>query len=294
MRWEGGKPPPQNRPCAFPSSHRPPLSDKQIKQLFYAWPERLAEVVAAVEHLRNRWPAAEVRAQVAARAAELQQQEPQLPDIANNLNDKTTWTISRTAEWVPTRSIVSTVDEVWGEFDRSEIARRSRWIPDKATELLAATELPPFLARHFGDPDRLVDLQRIPGPAGPLYVLGSGGSHRVHLSRILGLPWLFATTTLIPPPRKVEITHVAWDECAETTRLWQGLLDSGVVHGQLIGSDLLTTLQLDYVPAPWLLLPAELATSYNQRATSYSILARSEPSACLPPPSKTPMPGGTG
>jgi hypothetical protein len=236
VRWEGGKPPPQNRPCAFRPASWPNLSNEQIKQLLYARPERLAEVVTKVEILRNQWPAADVPAQVAARADELQQQEPQLPNI-NELADETPWTISSTAEWVPTRSIVSTADEVWGEFDRSEVERCSRWIPDKATELLAATELPRFLALHFGDPDGLVELQRIPGPAGPLYVRGCGGSHRVHLSRILGLPWLFAATTLVPPPRKVEVTDVAhdWDECAETARLWHGLLDSGVVHGQLTG-----------------------------------------------------------
>jgi hypothetical protein len=65
----------------------------------------------------------------------------------------------------------------------------------------------------------------------------------------------------------VEVIDVAHgrDECAETARSWQGLIDNGVVHGQVIGSDLSMTLQLDYVPALWLLLPAELATSYNHR-----------------------------
>ncbi|MGH3773962.1 MAG: hypothetical protein ACRDRW_21660 [Pseudonocardiaceae bacterium] len=265
VRWEGGMPPSQDRLCEFSPDYLLNLNNERIEQLFYARPERLVEVTTAVEALRNRWSAGAVPAQVAARASQLQQQEPQLSCIAQNFWHETTWTISTTAEWVPTRSIVSTPDGVWGEFDRSEDNRCSRWIPDRAAELRTATDLPWFLAPSFDAPYNLVKLHRLPGPAGPLYVLGNDGSHRTHLSRILGLPWLFATT-LIPPPRKVEVSHVAFgqDECKETTRLWQGLLDSGVVHGQLIGSDL-STLQLDYVPAPWLLLPAELATSYNQR-----------------------------
>lgn len=120
-----------------------------------------------------------------------------------------------------------------------------------ASAALASRLAIEFLVYH-GHRQTLVKLHRLPGPAEPLYVLGNGGSHRTHLSRILGLPWLFAATTLIPPPRKVEVFHVAsgQDEREETTRLWQGLLDSGVAHGQLIGSDHSATLQLDYVPAP--------------------------------------------
>jgi hypothetical protein len=274
VRWEGRKPLPQNLLCeGHPSNlgdwpHR--CGDEQVKRLFYARSERLAEVVAAVEVLRNRWSDTEVPAQIAARAAELQQQEPPLPNIPDELipNGNAIWATSSTAEWVPTRSIVRGASgEGWGEFDPSEIESR-------ATKLLVAADinLPEYLARYFagvGGKVLPVPLLRIPGPAGPLYLGNTGGRHRIHQFRILGLPWLFAATTLIPLPRKVKINDVAhdWDVCEETVRLWQGLVDSEVVRGRLNRPSrlLATTLQLDYAPALWLLLPAELATCYNQR-----------------------------
>jgi hypothetical protein len=271
VSWCGGQPAPPEKLC---SSERalPELSLEHAMERFWADRDRLGEVLAALEELRGSCPAPEIPDLVAARAAELQRREPQLPDIAREMHEQRgSWSMTMAAEWVRTQAVVNTADPVWGEFDRFEIERTARWVPDKTRELLRVPDLAPFLAQHFvgrydGAP---VQLLRIPGPAGPLYVLGSGGSHRTHLSRILGLSWLFAETTLVSVPRRVHSVHVTPEggpeACRATVRLWQGCLDRQIITGRLEGQDWIVDLRLDQALAPWVVLPAELAVAYNQR-----------------------------
>src|SRR5690606_41772196 len=74
----------------------------------------------------------------------------------------------------------------------------------------AYAAVPDSLARHFGahGDEGAVQLLRIPGPAGPLYA-APAPSQRVHLCRILDLPWMFAVTASMALPRRVETTAVA-------------------------------------------------------------------------------------
>lgn len=278
-KWWGGGPPPSDlqQLCAYEPSALPHISVEHAEKHFWAEPDRLAEVVAVLQDLRQSWSIAQVPGMVTGRIIELQDREPQLPDVVGAFAEPgVDWSKTMAAEWVPTRNVVRTADEVWGEFARGEVERQAQWVPDRARELLAVppANLPQFLATHFvgSYQGATVQLQRIPGPAGPLYVLGYGGSHRTHLSRILGLPWLFAVTTLVPMPRHVQNTTVTPSEggpeaCLETAALWQGLLDHNVIRGRLITHhpEWVVELRLDHAPAPWVLLPAEPATAYNQR-----------------------------
>jgi hypothetical protein len=55
--------------------------------------------------------------------------------------------------------------------------------------------------------------------------------------------------------------------CRETAALWRGLLARGIVRGELIPrySDWVVEFRIEYALAPWMLLPADRATAYNQR-----------------------------
>lgn len=277
ITWLGAPPAPTSRSCAITPDVLPSITEDKATAAFWAQPDRLAEIVAAIDSLRRSCPPARIRDEVAARAARLHAEEPQLPDVVTDLiATGDPWACTTAAEWVRTQAVVRTADEVWGEFDRDEPERQARWIPDRTTELLAVryADVPAFLARHFAahSESEAVQLLRVPGPAGPLYALGTGGSHRVHLCRILGLPWMFAVTTMVSLPRRIETTAVTPNEhgpegCRATAELWRGLLDRGIVSGELIPrySDWVVELRLGYAPAPWMLLPADLATQYNQR-----------------------------
>jgi hypothetical protein len=275
ISWQDLRPGPISRLCSLTPVTEPVISEDHAVGAFWAQPDRLADVLAVIDALRRSIPPVLIPDEVAARAAALQAEEPQLPDLVGAIGTGDPWVLSTTTEWVRTQAVVRTADEVWGEFDRDEDERHARWIPDRTRDLLAVpyAEVPTFLARHFaGHQSEAVRLLRVPGPAGPLYALGSGGSHRTHLCRILGLPWMFAVTTMVPIPRRVETAAVTPPEhrpqaCRATADLWRGLLDHKIIRGELVShrSDWPVALRLEYAPAPWLLLPAEQATRYNQR-----------------------------
>ena len=272
ITWRNAPPAEITRLCELTAATSPTITEDQTTAAFLARRDLLVEVVAAIDSLRRDCPPERVQDEVAARADRLQAEEPQLPDL---FPPGDPWARTSAAEWVRTRAVVRTPYEVWGRFDLDEPERRDRWLPDRTAELLAVpyADLPAHLTRYFavGGESGPVRLLRVPGPAGPLYAVGSG-SHRAHLCRILGLPWMFAVTTMVSLPRRIETTAVTPSEhgpqgCRATAELWRGLLDRGIVHGDLIPrhSDWVVELRVGYALAPWMLLPADRATLYNQR-----------------------------
>lgn len=114
LTWCGGRPP---DPEKLSSSERalPEVRPEHAMEQFRADRDRLHEVLAALQELRGAWPAAEIRELVAARAAQLQRREPQLPDIARDLQEhRGSWSMTIAAEWVRTHAVVNTADPVWG------------------------------------------------------------------------------------------------------------------------------------------------------------------------------------
>ncbi len=294
IRWQDGPPSPISRLCVLTPAVAPSVTEEQASAAFRAQPDRLADVVAEIDSLRRSLPPAQIQEELATRAARLQGEEPQLPDLFPTGDP---WACTTTAEWVRTRAVVRTPEGVWGQLGRDE--PESRWLPERTTELLAVkyADVPAYLARHFAERNGAgaVQLSRIPGPAGPLYATGSGGSRRVHLCRILGLPWMFAETTMVSLPRRIETTAVTPAEhgpagCRATAQLWRGLLERGLVRGELIPryADWVVELRVEDALAPWMLLPADGATAYNRR---YDLLypgalgAAGIPSAALHSPS---------
>jgi hypothetical protein len=273
VTWRGRPPSPGSRLCTFTSAAAPRVTEQQAAAAFMARPDLVAEIVAEIDSLRRSVPRDRIAEEVAVRAARLQAEEPQLPDL---FAPGDSWACTRAVEWVQTRAVVRTPDGVWGRFDHDRSGDDpERWIPDRTAELLAVgyADVPAYLTRHFGAHSEAgaVQLLRIPGPAGPLYAVGAG-SHRAHLCRILGLPWMFSVTTMMSLPRRIETTAVTPaehgpDGARETAALWRGLLARGLVRGELITrySDWVVEFRIEYALAPWLLLPADRATTYNQR-----------------------------
>ncbi|MGV9836577.1 hypothetical protein ACWDUL_20645 [Nocardia niigatensis] len=102
---------------------------------------------------------------------------------------------SESLEWVNPHAVVSTPDRVWGEFDRAELDRRS--LHSFCTTLRAADTAPrlerwidEFTIGRLWQPVRL---DRIEGPAGPVYASHADGTHRRHFARVFGLPPLAST-----------------------------------------------------------------------------------------------------
>ncbi|HLU59730.1 MAG TPA: hypothetical protein VKZ81_30085 [Pseudonocardia sp.] len=268
VTWRGAPPEPASRLCRFTPEVEPRIGEDEAAAAFMARRDLIVEVVAAIDAVRRSCPGDRIPQEVAARASRLQREEPQLPGL---LAPNDPWACTRAVEWVRTRAVVRTPEGEWGRCDADE----GRPLAERVAELLsvAYADVPDYLTRHFGahGDEGAVQLLRIPGPAGPLYA-APAPSQRVHLCRILDLPWMFAVTTSMALPRRVETTAVTPREhgpeaCRDTAVLWRGLLSRGLVRGELVTrySDWVVELRVEHALAPWLLLPADRATAYNRR-----------------------------
>uniref|UniRef100_UPI003F497B59 hypothetical protein n=1 Tax=Amycolatopsis sp. CA-096443 TaxID=3239919 RepID=UPI003F497B59 len=238
-----------------------------------AYEQHLAACRTAQRTLREH--ADDIEGFLAARAADLNAREPQLRgasglrpiDTGANRDHRGS---AHTVAWVPSRLVVGTVHSRWGEFGE----HRPGTPLDIAAGLLHATDLDAFTATLFA-PD--ISLLRVPAWAGPLYRIGSNGTHRAHTARMLGLPLLAASV-------QCEATPPAWhlagliaadrdtgEERAgsldrridERTRAVEGLLRRGVIDGSLRDDGTRPVLHCTRLPASWLLRDPRYAARAN-------------------------------
>ncbi|MDO3331316.1 hypothetical protein [Mycobacteroides abscessus] len=155
------------------------------------------------------------------RAAHLNSTAPQTPPLrAFDAVDSTIRGFGGWMEWIDPRLIVRTVDRKWNSF-----TRRSESVPEIAEALVRSLEsddgLERWIVKMFCEVDR-VSVIRVEGPAGPIYELNRGGSHRVHAARLLNLPKILVevATASLPKPLR-EKPH------------WHGLRERGLIDAKI-------------------------------------------------------------
>ena len=216
----------------------------------------------------------DVRQHLADRAAELNATDPQLPDAdtlgsircpRNTDHDG----YAETVQWVPTSLVVAAGCPTWGEFGGHRDDSPSRIVAG-----LLSSDLDEFTSKLFADP---ISLQRTPGWAGPLYRLGSNGTHRIHTLRMLNLPWLAAVVGVesiatswnmsgliaADPDRDADLRRNFDERLHERTALVMGLLRRGLIDGELLDDGPQPTLHCRRLPAAWLLRAPIYATRIN-------------------------------
>ncbi|MFE6127788.1 hypothetical protein ACFQ6Q_05870 [Streptomyces sp. NPDC056437] len=259
------------RPEDLAAGDYPPgIDGVDVLRAFDADRPALDATVAAITQLQRAWPEREISDRVRLATAQLQSSAPQSPyfDLYHRQREHH-WAAGESAAWVRTDAIVQAVDKVWGDFDRSEASRGPSWIPRAARELLTTKpeQLAAFLRHHLAEAPP-VFLSVINGPAGPLYNVSTGGAHRTHLFRILGLPWVIAKLYARIPTRRFDVASVidtakGMTEIERVGRGWHTLLERGLIHGRIRYEGAFAVLDLDHAPAPWLLGDAALASAYN-------------------------------
>ncbi|MEU6261720.1 hypothetical protein [Saccharopolyspora shandongensis] len=170
-------------------------------------------------------------------------------------------------EWVQPERVLSTYSDAWGEFG----GHREHSLRDVVEGLASAESIEKFVRELFGVD--AIDLNRIPGWAGPVYQLGNDGCHRIHAARVLGLPWIAAQVGYSQHASEWQLSELT----IENGRIFpgklreyrlaliQGLDRRGIIDVEVIPTPdpLWTRVRCTRLPAPWLLRAPEWATRVN-------------------------------
>ncbi|MRH93313.1 hypothetical protein GFY24_38870 [Nocardia sp. SYP-A9097] len=225
---------------------------------FEVWEERLRAAADGPEltrlreallQLRSRIPADPVqrRAWLAECLAPVNAAAPQVGQVAafhgagvrNCGRAREAEARSECLQWVDPVAVISTLDRTWGVFDRMEKRRRS--LDGFCETLLAADSEEEFEqwveGFAMGWTLQLVELTRVEGPAGPVYMCRADGTHRAHFARVFGLP-LMALVKTCPLPRElIMVDHpdrpaegVLGEGFARYGSLWAGLRERGLLE----------------------------------------------------------------
>lgn len=258
MRWAGAPRVPRKGDDPW---QRPSLEWDGLQQMLAdrSSPE-LTALTAAVSELRERMPLGHVEEYLAAAAARLQHTVPQPPDPDHELESDDAAADATAAGWfwVPPATIVVTdTATIWGEFG----THRPEQPALISRALVGDEDIHATLVTVLSEYDSPVSLRRFPGPAGPIHVLDDNGCHRIHLWRMLDLPYLPARVTIPALPRQLTASS-SWpyDE-DDALPLWEGLIRRGLVDADLDPTRRL--LRPVRVPALWFFAPPTTACAVN-------------------------------
>ncbi|MGW5383952.1 hypothetical protein [Nocardia sp. NPDC003963] len=172
-------------------------------------------------------------------------------------------------DWVDPERIVTTPDpEQWGEFDRAEPVRRS--LAGFCVTLHSATTaeaLETWTDRLvIGNMRHPVPLERVEGPAGPVYAVRGDGTHRAHFARIFGLPLLAVvrTSNLPRPLWAIDRPHIDGAPFGQWASLWRGLQKRGLLEVTEHPGPGLASWTPTRMCAEWMLMSPEKATAVNR------------------------------
>lgn len=238
-----------------------------VRELLAARGRCYEEHLSACDRLRGALAMADdLVSYLAFEAARLNSDAPQLPaelnlDEAGDPANHDHGGFVNTVAWVQPHLIVRTRDRIWGEFGE----RRPENLLKITRALATAEDLEVFTDTLF---DRCpISLIRVMGWAGPIYLSGSGGIHRMHLARMLSLPWIAAKISHSPVTPTTTIFGLLSDDTElvretpwerrerERQAIVEGLIQRGIVEGELRqnGRRRPATLHFGRLPAPWLL-----------------------------------------
>ncbi|MFD4406699.1 hypothetical protein ACFWPH_28450 [Nocardia sp. NPDC058499] len=172
-------------------------------------------------------------------------------------------------DWVDPELIVTTPDpEQWGAFDRAEPARRS--LAGFCVTLHAAATpeaLEAWIDRLvIGDKRYPVPLERVEGPAGPVYAVRGDGTHRTHLARVFGLPLLavIRTSNLPRPLMAIDRPHIDGAPFGQWASLWRGLQKRGLLDVTEHPGPGMASWTPTRICTEWMLMSPEKATALNR------------------------------
>jgi hypothetical protein len=162
---------------------------------------------AALPEVLAGWNRTGISQQIHERAAELNRSSPMI--------DRLLWLLYpesrhrpredlgrlRTFAWIEVDKVIAGGGEQWNGFGD----HRPDTVPWIVQHVLGAADPGrAVLEAQADDVHKFAVLNRVPGPAGPVYLVGAHGRHRTHAMRILGVPWMVAEVGVTALPVLVE------------------------------------------------------------------------------------------
>ncbi|MFF0250800.1 hypothetical protein [Streptosporangium sandarakinum] len=232
---------------------------------------------ASMRQVQQTWPGqASVDDVLRQRTAELNASHPPAPDLRQLLESAydhhreigpTSSTpvglgLTTTCGWIDPVAVARVGQQVWNDF----ADHRPGTVPAMLTALLDASVEEAL--RVWSLDEDPIRVERIPGPAGPLYTLGVNGAHRLTAARLAALPGIWATIDQPALPLRIkpcQTGHYGEDAARRVLTCWRGLLNRGLVTGRLDenpGLPAVSTLHLDDAAAIWLLAAPDQAIAW--------------------------------
>ncbi|MGV9601320.1 hypothetical protein ACWDR1_32140 [Streptosporangium sandarakinum] len=233
-----------------------------------------ARFAASMRQVQQTWPGqAGVDDVLQQRTAELNASHPPAPDLRQLLDSAYDHPneigptssspvglgLTTTCGWIDPVAVARVGQRVWNDF----ADHRPGTVPAMLTALLD-TSVEEAL-RVWSLDDDPIRVERIPGPAGPLYTLGANGAHRLTAARLAALPGIWATIDQPALPLRIKPCQTGLyedDAARQILTCWRGLLNRGLVTGRLdedSGLPAVSTLHLDDATAIWLLAAPDQA-----------------------------------
>lgn len=218
-------------------------------------------------------PGRELAQWLAQRVDRTNEQPPQVPQIhafgSSSIPQSRRSSAARAQYfgWIDPSLVATTPDhEQWGYFDRSEPVRRSL---DEFCVTLYAADTPALLEAWIdriviGDLHQPVQLERVEGPAGPLYRVIGDGTHRAHFARVFNLPLFGRIQTSTRPTELWPIDRPSLPGAAfgRWKSLWEGLQRHKLLKVEPSPGDEAWT--PTHITAEWMLTEPESATAANR------------------------------
>jgi hypothetical protein len=231
----------------------------------HAQRERLRAAMPAVV---ASWRGADIDAQIRDRVRELDRAYPVLGNTIGHLGPDSLYPHDdlgrlRTFDWIEVDKVVGGGVDRWNDFDD----HRPDTVPWIVRHVLNADDpAAAVLSAQADELHRHAELDRVPGPAGPIYEV-INGRHRTHAMRILGVPLMVAEIVVRPLP--VLVYQTAMREAGYPTYpaipMWRGLMERGLLVGDIVQTELGLALQPYQVAASWLLLSPRQALIVSER-----------------------------
>jgi hypothetical protein len=220
------------------------------------------ELATALREARSAWDLDRLNEQIQVRAEHLNRTHP-LTSVSDFVPQARWWHGEdlgnvETYGWIDPATVIGGNAASWNDF----ADHRPQMVRLIIQKLLTAEDVDTAACEVLSD-DSIVFVDQAHGPAGPIHQVTVNGTHRTHALRLLGAPLLAARIAVTPLPTRLHEGSLRGPTAISAELIWRGLIDRGLLYGDIIHGTHATVLEPHHVAATWLLCPPHEAAAIS-------------------------------